>query len=75
MQGGGAFPLHLLFQLSAKLNAAALSFRKRGETLLKDSANTPPLLVYIYTNPIFLKQLFNKITISFYDIISAFAEF
>lgn len=65
-----------LFQLSAKLSAAAvLSFRKGGEALLKGPANTPPLLVCIYTNPIFLKQIFKKITISFYDIVSAFAGF
>lgn len=32
------------------LNAAALSFRKGGKALLKGSPNTPPLLVYTYTN-------------------------
>lgn len=57
------------------LNAAALSFRKGGKALLKGSPNTPPPLVYIYTNPVFLKQLFNEINISFYYIIiiNAFA--
>jgi len=74
--GGGAFLLHLPFHLTAKLKAAAVSFRKRGKACLKGPTNTPPLLVYIYTNPIFLKQLFKKITILFHDIIiSAFAGF
>lgn len=57
------------------LNTAALSFRKGGKALLEGSANTLPLLVYIYRNPVFLKQFFNKIIISFYDTIikNAFA--
>lgn len=37
-----------LLQLSAQLSAAAPSFRKGGEALLKCPANTPPLLVCIY---------------------------
>lgn len=49
-----------LFQLSARLNAAARSFRKGKEALLKGPANTPPLLVYIYTNPIFLSNSSRK---------------
>lgn len=51
------------------LNAAALNFRKGAKAVLKESPNIPPLLVYIYTNLVFLKQLFEEIIISFCDII------